>query len=224
MAKKNSTRTSIEELNESLSSFEQKIENNKRVIYWTVAAIVVIALIILGYVNLVRNPAIQQAKEEIAKADLSLSLGNDSIALRQYLEVADSYSNDPANRANLNAAIILYQQGKYEEAIASLKEYDPSGSVVGPASKSLMGDCYVNLEKYDDALKAFDKAASLAGDNYLYTPIFLMKKATVYRELADYKAEAQTYQTIKDKYPEFAVNYNIDIEKYLIRAQAQAGE
>ena len=51
-----------------------------------------------------------------------------------------------------------------------------------------------------------------------------MKKATVYRELKNFKAEAEIYQSIKDKYPEFAANYNVDIEKYLVRAQQQAGE
>ena len=50
MAKKETTRTSIDELNESLSSFEQKVENNKKYIYWIAGGIVVLALIILGYV------------------------------------------------------------------------------------------------------------------------------------------------------------------------------
>lgn len=224
MAKKSNTRTSIEEINESLSSIEQKVENNKKYIYWAVGAVVVIALLILGYVNLIRNPNLDQAKSQIAQADAALVAGNDSIALLQYLSVADSYSNLPANRANLNAAIILYQQGKYEEAIASIKKFDPTGNLVGPASQSLMGDCYVNLGELDKALSAFDKAIDLAGDNGLYTPVFIMKKATVYREQQNYKAEAAAYQTINDSYPEFATSYGIDIEKYLIRAKKQAGE
>lgn len=224
MAKKSNTRTSIEEINESLSSIEQKVENNKKYIYWAVGAVVVIALLILGYVNLIRNPNLDQAKSQIAQADAALVAGNDSIALLQYLSVADSYSNLPANRANLNAAIILYQQGKYEEAIASIKKFDPAGNLVGPASQSLMGDCYVNLGELDKALSAFDKAIDLAGDNGLYTPVFIMKKATVYREQQNYKAEAAAYQTINDSYPEFATSYGIDIEKYLIRAKKQAGE
>ena len=56
MAKKETTRTSIDELNESLSSFEQKVENNKKYIYWITGAIVVVALVILGYVHGIHNP------------------------------------------------------------------------------------------------------------------------------------------------------------------------
>lgn len=224
MAKQETTRTSIDELNESLSSIEQKVENNKKYIYWAVGAIVVVALIVLGYVYGIHNPNMEKAKTEIAKADQDLSMGNDSIALKEYLAVASKYSNSPANRANLNAAIILYQKGKYQEAIESIKNFDAEGTIVGPASQSLLGDCYVNLKKYDEALSAFDKAVSLSGDNSLYTPLFLMKKATIYREQKNFKAEADIFQTIKDKYPDFAANYNIDVEKYLVRAKAQAGE
>lgn len=224
MAKQETTRTSIDELNESLSSIEQKVENNKKYIYWAVGAIVVVALIVLGYVYGIHNPNMEKAKTEIAKADQDLSMGNDSIALKEYLAVASKYSNSPANRANLNAAIILYQKGKYQDAIESIKNFDAEGTIVGPASQSLLGDCYVNLKKYDEALSAFDKAVSLSGDNSLYTPLFLMKKATIYREQKNFKAEAEIFQTIKDKYPDFAANYNIDVEKYLVRAKVQAGE
>ena len=224
MAKTETTRTSIDELNESLSSFEQKVENNKKYIYWIAGGIVVLALIILGYVYGIHNPNMENAKAEIAKADMDLSLGKDSVALQEYLAVAANYSNDPANRASLNAAIILYKEGKYEEAAANIKNFDAEGTIVGPASQSLLGDCYVNLKKYDEAISAFDKAVSLSADNALYTPLFLLKKATVLRELKNFKGEAEIYQTIKEKYPEFAANYNVDIEKYLVRAQQQAGE
>lgn len=223
MAKKETTRTSIDELNESLSTFEQKVENNKKYIYWITGAIVVVALVILGYVYGIHNPNMEKAKAEIAKADMDLSLGKDSVALQEYIAVANNYSNDPANRASLNAAIILYQQGKYQEAADNVKKFDAEGTIVGPASQSLLGDCYVNLKKYDEALSAFDKAVSLSKDNALYTPLFLMKKAVVYRELKNFKAEAEIFQTIKDKYPEFAASYRVDVEKYLARAKAEAG-
>ena len=147
MAKTETTRTSIDELNESLSTFEQKVENNKKYIYWIAGGIVVLALIILGYVYGIHNPNMENAKAEIAKADMDLSLGKDSVALQEYLAVAANYSNDPANRASLNAAIILYKEGKYEEAAANIKNFDAEGTIVGPASQSLLGDCYVNHKK-----------------------------------------------------------------------------
>ena len=51
MAKEKSTqtRTSIDELNENLSSIEQKVENNKKIIIYAATAIVIIAAIILNH-------------------------------------------------------------------------------------------------------------------------------------------------------------------------------
>ena len=224
MAKKETTRTSIDELNESLSSIEQRVENNKKSIYWVVGAIIVVAAVIMGYVYGIHNPNMNEARTEIAKADMEVSLGNDSLALAQYKSVADNFSNSAANRANLDAAILLYEDGKYEEAAAYINKFDAEGVIVGPASQSLLGDCYVNLKKYDEALGAYDKAISLSNDNSLYTPLFMIKKATVYRELKNYAAEADVFQTIKDKYPTFTKSYNIDIDKYIDRAKALAGK
>ncbi|MBE6310040.1 MAG: tetratricopeptide repeat protein [Bacteroidales bacterium] len=225
MAKKeNETRTSIDELNESLSGIEKKVEENKKMIVWVVGAIVAIAVIILGYVYLIQEPNFENAKEEIAKADANLSLGQDSIALNEYMAVADNYSNVAANRAGLNAGIILFQQGKYEEAINYIKKFDGEGALVGPASQSLIGDCYVNLQKYDEAVNYFDKAIKLAGDNEYYTPLFILKKATVLREQKKYAEELAALEIIKDKYPNFVAGYRVDVNKYIERAKVQAAK
>ena len=224
MAKKEETRTSIDELNESLSSIEQKVENNKNYIYWVCGAIVVIAAVIVGYIYGIRNPGLEDAKSEISQADIQLAQGNDSIALVQYMAVADGYSNSVANRANLNAAILLYNDGKYDEAISYIGNFDPEGVIIGPASQSLLGDCYVNTGKLEEALSAYDKAIALSADNSYYTPLFMVKKATVYREQKNYAAEADIFQSIKEKYPEFSRNYNFDVDKYLDRAKAMAGK
>jgi hypothetical protein len=73
-------------------------------------------------------------------------------------------------------------------------------------------------------VKYFDKAISLAGENELYTPLFILKKATVLREQQKFAQEAELLQTIKDKYPSFIMGYRVDVDKYLERAKAQAGK
>lgn len=225
MAKKETTtRTSVEELNENLSSIAQKVENNQKYILWAVCGIVVLAALIFGYIYGIQNPRQQAAIDEIAQADMALEAGQDSVALAQYMKVADAYSNAPANRANFQAAVLLYNNGKYEEAIKYMKEFDADGVLTGPAAKSLLGDCYVNLDKLDDALKAFDDAVSLADGNELYAPLFMLKKANVYRAQKKFAEEVKIYEEIKAKYPSFGDAYNFDVEKYLERANAEAGK
>ncbi len=130
----------------------------------------------------------------MSQADITLSQGNDSVALAQYQQVANEYGYEAGNRAALVAATMLYRDGKYEEAINNLKNFDPKEALVGAAAMSLEGDCYVNLQKYSDALASYDKAIKISDNNALYTPLFMLKKATVLREQKDYAAELKVLQ------------------------------
>ena len=226
MAKENQTenRTAVEELNDSLTGIEQKVQNNQKTIMWACVAVVAVVCAVLIYVYGIRRPGIESANNAIGQADLTMAMGNDSLARQQYQQVADEYDYEAGNRAQLNAAILLYQQGKYQEAINYLKNYSANESIIGASSKALEGDCYVNLKNYNEAIDCYREAAKISDKNPSYTPYFLMKEATVQRELKNYKAEADLYRTIRDEYPEYAAMQQIDFEKYIARAEAQAGE
>ena len=225
MAKKQNqaARTTLEEVNESLTSAAQRIEDNKKYISWALAAIAVIALLAGGYIFL-HNKNLQEAKTKIGDADIALLQGNTDEALKEYEKVADAYGNKTGERAHLNAAILLYEKGEYEKAAKHLEEFSPKGNLIGPASQSLLGDCYVNLKKMDKALSAYDKAISLANNNETYAPAFMIKKATVLHEQKKFAEEAAIYQTIKDQYPMYGQMTGFNVDKYLERANALAGK
>lgn len=218
------TRTSIDNLNDQLTGIEQKVQNNQKVIMWlTVGAAVIVALIFL-WIYGIRQPAINSANEAISQADTQLMLGNDSIALNQYMQVADEHGYDAGNRAALNAAILLYKEKRYQDAINYLERYDVKESVIGAASKSLEGDCYVNLKQYDKALSCFNEAIKISDNNPAYTPYFMLKEATVLHEMKDYKQEAEIYGKILKEYPNYGDQNRIDIERYQKRAEALANQ
>lgn len=143
----NETRTALDEINESLTGLEQKVQNSQRTIMWVILAIGVVVCAILIWIYAIRRPGMAAADNAVGQADITLSTGNDSTALEQYRQVADNYGYSAGNRAALNAAILLYKDGKYEEAAKYLDKYDATESVIGAAAKSLQGDCYVNLDK-----------------------------------------------------------------------------
>jgi tetratricopeptide (TPR) repeat protein len=225
MAKKQDqgARTTLEEVNESLTSAAQRIEDNKKYINWALIAIAVLAVLAGGYIYL-HNKNEQEAKEQIGKADIKRLLGEQDEALKDYEKVAADFGNKTGELAHLNAATLLYEKGEYEKAAKHLEEFSPKGNLIGPASQSLLGDCYVNLKKLDKAMAAYEKAISLSGDNEAYTPAFMMKKATILHEQQKYADEAAIYQTIKDKYPTYGQQNGLNIEKYLERANALAGK
>lgn len=222
--KRKETHNAIDNIDAQLSDLEQKVQNNQKKIMWGTVGVLAVVCLILVWIYAIRRPGIQAADDAVGQADMTLSLGNDSLALTQYKQVADDYGYDAGNRAALNAAILLYQDKKYDEALTYLKKYSPKEKIIGAAAKSLEGDCYVNLQKYDEALKCFREAADISDNNPHYTPVFLMKEATVERELKNYKAEADLYREINEKYPRYALETGVEIEKYLKRAELQAGE
>ena len=226
MAKNNpeEIHTKIDDINDSLSSVEQKVQNNQKVIMWGTIILAVIACAVLIYIYAVRRPGIQAANDAIGQADIELAMGNDSIALMQYEQIADEYGYEAGNRANLNAAILLYQKGEWQKALDYVKNYKATDDIIGASAKALEGDCYVNLKDFDKAISCYADAAKISDKNPMYTPLFLMKEATVQRELKNYSAEAALYQEILDNYPEYQAATQIDVEKYLGRAKAQMGE
>ncbi len=216
--------TALEEVNQDNQELKEKVTAGQKYIMWGMIALSAIAIVVFIYIFAIRNPGIKSANEAVSQADITLAQGNDSLALTQYQQVANQYGYDGGNRAALMAATLLYKDGKYEEAIKELKNFSPSEAIVGAAAYSLEGDCNVNLQKYAEALSCYDKAIAQSGDNALYTPLFMMKKATVLREQKNYAAELKVLKQIQSDYPQYGSAYGISIEKYIARAEAQANQ
>lgn len=218
------TQTAIDEINDTLTGLGAKVQNNQKIIYIATGVVAIIALCILIYIYLIREPGIRKANDAIGRADIQLALGNDSVALAQYIDVADNKSYDAANRAALQSAILLYEKGDYEQALKYIDKFSAKEAFIGAAAYSLKGDCYVNLDQLDNAIGAFKKAISQSDDNAAYTPFFMQKLARVYNAQGKYADEEKIYEAIMKDYPTYGPTYNIDIEKYLERAKANAAK
>lgn len=187
---------------------------------------VVVALVVIGvlcYIYLYKQPAVQKANEAIGEADrIAMFEGNDSTALAAYEAVANDYGFDAGNRAKLEAAILLYQQGEYQKALDYVSKYDNTDNVVAPLALALKGDCLVNLDRNADAIKAFKKAISTADKNPQLVPYFLQKLATVYSAEGKYKDAVEAYKEIEKEYPFYA--QRAAIEGLRIQAESLSGK
>ncbi|MBR5029638.1 MAG: tetratricopeptide repeat protein [Muribaculaceae bacterium] len=226
MAKKKNqpTRTKLEEINDSLSGFEQKLEKHKKIIYWVVGGLLALALCIWGYSKFIYAPNVEKAKTEIAKADqLLLKQGvtpqDSAQALQIYQKVAKNYSNKVGNRAKLSAGAILYAQGKYADAQKYLEDYSPKGQLVGPVSQLLLGDTYVNQDQWEKAIDAYDKAIKKAEDNKDLAAICLLKKANVLYYKGKCDEAIKIYEEMEAKYTGPG-SMSVEIE----RAKAKQGK
>lgn len=197
----------------------ERAKNNRSTI---IMVCIVVLLIIFGLVLyfFIANSNSAKADEAASRADMA---PNDSTALVLYQEAA-TMGHKSGNRAGAMAAIQLYNQGKYEEALEYLKNTSLDDKVAAAGVYSLMGDCYVNLNQYPEALKAFDKAISKADENPAIVPVLLVKKANIYRSQNDFEAEYKALKQIVDNYPQYLATSQLDIRKYCERAKTAAGK
>lgn len=228
--------TGIDELNDSLTKVTQRVQDNKKVIAIISVVVLAICALVLAYVYFFRNPAMVKSNDSIGDADLALAQGNDSIALVTYKKIADDGAYEAGNRANLNAAILLYQQGSrdlaagkedaakksFEEACRYAKDYDAQDDIIGAAAKGVEGDCLVNLDKLEDAQKAFSQAVKISDKNPAYTPYFMMKQARVLEALKNYSEQCSVLEQIKKEYPQYASQHRIDLDGMIELAKLRA--
>ena len=182
-------------------------------------AVVVILVAILAWF-LVRQSQVAKADQAIALADVEQ---NDSIALTLYKDAA-THGTKSGDRAKIESAIRLYQAGEYEEAIKYLDKASASDEIIAAGIETLKGDCYTNLQNYDAAISAYEKAIKEANRNSQLVPIILVKEANIYNAQKNYEAEAKAYKTIVDEYPSYGEAANLDIRKYYERAKAAAAQ
>lgn len=224
MAKNNSNqeKTVVENLNEQITGASRAIENNKKIIYWILAAVFAIAGVILGYVYLYQQPRNDKAASAYGAVDIKAQ-GNDSVAAAEYMKIANQYSGtDGGNLAALQAGEILYRLKRYKEAAKYLEMFSTGEPVMQANATCLLGDCQVNLKQYDTALATYKKAIGQADGNPQIAPRVMMKMANIYEFKKDNAKALETYETILAEYPGF--KYGLGMEAYIERAKTRMGK
>ena len=192
--------------------------NKKTLVGVSVALVVIIAAVLVWL--LVAQSGSRKADELIARADAAQ---NDSIALTLYADAAKA-GYKSGNRAKAEMGIRLYREGKYEEALKYLDDASLDDEIAAAGVYTLQGDCHVNLDQYDQALKCYGKAISKADKNPEIVPFVLIKEANIYRAQGKFADEAKAYKTIIDDYPTYVATTRVDIKKYYERALASQNQ
>ena len=89
------------------------------------------------------------------------------------------------------------------------------------AIQRIIGDCYVQLGKLDDAVKAYETAAKQAS-NEAISPSCLIKAGHVYEKQGKYDKAIALYNEVKTKY--YTAPEAETVEADLVRAQAAQGK
>ena len=217
---------SFEHIEDALTSGEQFIEKNQKMIVNIVIGIIVVIAGYFGYNRFVTVPNTIEAENQIfgaqnyfEKDSFNLALNGDGNVLG-FLEIIEKYGSTPTgNLANYYAGLSYLYLGQYENAIECLKSFSSDDFLMANMALANIGDAYMQLGDYKNAASYYAKASASKTNNYS-TPGFLMKNGLALEKAGDYKEALKCYKRIDSEFPTSLEAR--DIEKYIEKAEANS--
>lgn len=219
---------SFEHLEGALTSSEQFIERNQKMIVNIVLGLIIIIGGYFIYNKYVTVPKMEEASSQIfgaqnyfEKDSFNLALNGDGNILG-FIEITEKYGSTPTgNLANFYAGLSYLYLGEYENAVDYLKKFSSDDLLLSNMAIANIGDAYMQMGDYAKAASYYSKAASSKVNDFS-TPAFLMKNALALEKNNDYAAALKIYEKIQKEFPASARNG--EIEKYIERAQLKTGK
>ena len=210
-----------EKVEERVSAVDKFFKENGKLIWGCALALIVIGAVILCYQKFYLQPKKAEAAAQLFPAENNFAAGEYNLALNGdgnvlgFAQIIDEYGSKAGSAVYFYAGVCELQLGNYAEALSYLKKYDGKDAILAARALGCQGDAYVGLDKLNDALSCFDKAAARA-DN-MFAAGYLLKAGVVCEELGNPAKALSYYKKIKDQYPQSMEGY--DIAKYISRIE-----
>ena len=215
------------DLGEVYTRTELFIEDNKKALTIGVVGVVAVVGLFLGYKKFVAEPKAQEAAEMMWKAEYYFEIDSLDKALNGddqwpgFTTIAEDYSGTPSgNLAHYYLGAINMRKGEYEAALENYRNVDLDDDILRVMAVGNQGDALVELGRTEEAVKQFEKAATMA-TNDLTTPMFLMKAGILHQQAANWSAAAKAFNRIVTEFPT-STDVNT-ARKYAGHAEAMGG-
>ncbi len=206
-----------------LTSFEAWIDTNKKMLSYVVGGLFIIVVGYLGFTKLYLAPKETEAQNQMfvaqkyfEKDSLNLALNGDK-NYPGFLKIIDDYGmTKAANLAHYYTGIIYLKQGKFQDAIDHLKDFDSEDKMASTMALGGIGDAYSELGNMDEAIDYYKKAA-YHNENNLLSPLFMKKAGMAMEKQKKYDEAKKIYEELKSKYP--TSTEGRDMDKYIARVE-----
>lgn len=133
------------------------------------------------------------------------------------LKIINQYSGTPAaNLCEYYAGACYLQLGQFAKSIKYLKDFDANGAdQIKSRALGMMGDASAELNKNDDALNYYQKAANVNGKDNFTSSEFLFRAALFAQSIGKQKEAISLFKKIKTDYP--LSEKAADVDRYLAK-------
>lgn len=210
-----------DKLEENVSKVEEFFKKNKKTISTCFCLAVVVVLGIMAYNNFVRQPKIKEAQAQAFQAEKFFQEGSFELALNGdgdmlgFEQIAQEYGSAAGESIYLYGGLCNLQLGNWQAAIDWLKKYSGSDVILAQRAIAAQGDALCGLEKFEEALAQYQKAADYAENAYCAE--YLLKAGEVAEKLGSQAKALELYKKVKDLYPSTLQGQVID--KYISRIE-----
>lgn len=164
------------------------LQRHRRWVAWIGATVGVWILAFFGY-RYYKDTQNEEAQRELFQAvyyfeedSMKRALEGDGINYG-FLELIEQYPGTKAsNLARFYAGVCYLKLEQYTEAISQLEDFNSSDWFVQARAYALLGDAYMEQEKYKEAAKYYEEAADYKPSKQ-FSPQYLKKAAVAYEKL-----------------------------------------
>lgn len=206
--------------------------NNKAIVYVASAVVLIFAAFVI-YKYMYKIPRNEKANEVVfvtqkyfnefnnttdsSKALIATKVLNGDGANPGALKIINNYSGtDAANLCTYYAGACYLHLGQFAKAIQYLKNFDGNGATqIQSRAYGMMGDASAELNKNDDALDYYKKAANVNTKDEFTSSEYLFRAGLFAQSLGKKKDALELFKKVKNDYPLSEKAANID--RYLAR-------
>jgi tetratricopeptide (TPR) repeat protein len=194
--------------------------------------LIVVAVLVIGiggyygYNEYILKPKEEKAADALFKAQQYFNMDSSNLVLngdgqsRGVLYIMKTYGGTKAaNLCNYYAGVSYLKLGDFNNAVKYLKDFSTDSKQIQLMAYGCLGDAYSELNKKDDAVASYKKAATTFETDESNSAEYLFRAALLEETNGKTKEALELYKEIKEKFPKTEKGFQAD--KYIYRLSVE---
>ena len=190
--------------------------------------LIIVAVLVIGvggwygYNEYIVKPKEEKAADVVFKAQQYFAMDSSNLVLngdgqsKGVLFVMNNYSGTKAaNLCKYYAGVSYLKLGDFNNAVKYLKDFSTNGKQIQLMAYGCLGDAYSELNKKEEAVESYKKAASAFEGDENNSSEYLFRAALLEETSGKNKEALELYKQIKEKFPKTDKGFQAD--KYINR-------